>query len=90
MKISFKKSFLNDIKKIKDKAILGKVRFVILSVENTKTMQDIPHLKKLKAAKKDTYYRIKINNYRIGVTIEDETVTFVVFADRKDIYKYFP
>jgi mRNA interferase RelE/StbE len=90
MKDEFKKSFLNDIKKIKDDAIRDMIHQVILSVENAETLQDISGLKKLKGAKKGIYYRIKVDKYRIGVTIENETVTFVTFDARKDIYKYFP
>lgn len=35
-------------------------------------------------------YRIKLGDYRIGVFIEDETIEFVRFVHRKDIYKKFP
>jgi mRNA interferase RelE/StbE len=90
MNAIFKKSFLRDIKKIKDQAILDMIHQVILSVENAKTLQDIPELKKIKGAKKGIYFRIKVDNYRIGITYENKTITFVVFDGRKDIYKYFP
>ena len=90
MKTDFRKSFLNDIKKIKDKALLGKIEQTILDVEKAKTIQDISRLKKLKGNKNGIYYRITVDAYRIGITIESDTVTFVVFDARKDIYKYFP
>ena len=90
MRTAFKKSFLHDVKKIKDQVILDTIHQVILAVEEAKTLQDISALKKLKGTKKGIYYRIKVDSYRIGVTIENETVTFVVFDSRKDIYKYFP
>jgi mRNA interferase RelE/StbE len=90
MKTDFRKSFLNDIKKVKDKTLLEKVEQVILNVEKAKTIQDIFHLKKLKGNKKGIYYRITLGIYRIGVTIENDTVTFVVFDARKNIYTYFP
>jgi len=48
MNTDFKKSFLNDIKKIKDKTLKENVKFVILATENAKTKNDIPELKKLK------------------------------------------
>ncbi|MDR0864215.1 MAG: type II toxin-antitoxin system RelE/ParE family toxin [Candidatus Symbiothrix sp.] len=90
MKDDFKKSFLNDIKKIKNKKLLVKIKDVIKAVESAQNMQDIPDLKKLKGSRKGIYYRIKIDDYRIGVSIENEMVTFVVFGARKDIYKHFP
>jgi mRNA interferase RelE/StbE len=90
MKDDFKKSFLNDIKKIKDKKLLVKIQEVINAVESAQTTQDIPELKKLKGSRRGIYYRIKIDDYRIGVSIENEVVIFVVFGARKDIYKHFP
>ena len=90
MNTDFKTSFSNDLKKVKDKSLLSKVKQVILDVEEAKGKQDIPELRKLKGNKKGIYYRIKIENYRIGVTIENNLVTFVVFISRKDIYKFFP
>ena len=90
MTTDFKKSFLKDIKKIKDKVLLAEIEQAILSVEDAATMHDIPRLKKLKGNKKGIYYRIKVGDYRIGVAIENETVTFAAFDNRKDIYKFFP
>jgi len=90
MNADFKTSFLNDIKKVKDKSLLFKVEQSILGVESAESIQDIPELRKLKGNRKGIYYRIKIDNYRIGITIENKMVTFVIFKPRKDIYKFFP
>ena len=90
MNTDFKSSFLNDIKKVKDKNLLLKVEQSILDVENAEKIHDIQELRKLKGSKKGIFYRIKVDRYRIGVTIEDNTVTFVAFKPRKDIYTFFP
>jgi mRNA interferase RelE/StbE len=90
MNTDFKTSFLNDLKKVKDERLLPKVEQAILDVENAEKIKDIPEIRKLKGSKKGICYRIKINNYRIGVTIENNLVTFVVFKPRKDVYKFFP
>jgi len=90
MNIDFKTSFLNDVKKVKNNLLKEKVEQAIKDVEKAKSKQDIPELRKLKGSKKGIYYRIKIDHYRIGATIENNMVTFVVFMPRKDIYKFFP
>jgi len=87
---NFKTSFLSDVKKVKDKTLLPKVKQAILDVEKAESKENIPDLRKLKGGKKGIYYRIKIDHYRIGVTINNNIVTFVVFLPRKDIYKFFP
>jgi mRNA interferase RelE/StbE len=66
------------------KAILG----CIDQVSNVSSIQDIENLKKLSGYKDD--YRIRSGDYRIGVIIKDETVTFVAFAHRNEIYRRFP
>ena len=36
------------------------------------------------------YYKIRFGNYRIGVKIADNTVSFERVLHRKEIYRYFP
>jgi mRNA-degrading endonuclease RelE of RelBE toxin-antitoxin system len=49
---------------------------------------ELGNLKKLKGVK--SYFRLKLGDYRIGLALENNTLVFVRFLDRKDIYKYFP
>jgi mRNA interferase RelE/StbE len=49
---------------------------------------EIINLKKLSGYK--SAFRVRIGDYRIGVIIEKNTVTFVAFAHRKEIYNRFP
>jgi len=88
MNVDFKSSFLRDIKKVKDADLLRLIDLEIISAENAATINNIDSLKKLSGHK--TAYRIKINDYRIGLVIDNETITFVRFLHRKDIYKFFP
>ena len=90
MNIDIKNSFWRDLKKIIDPTLKEQVELVILAVDKAQTIKDIPELKKLKGYKNGIYYRIAVGNYRIGVNIENDLVTFVVFKPRKDIYKFFP
>ena len=88
MNTVFKPSFLRCIRKINNHVLLNNIEQIILSVENAATAKDIPELKKLKGYKK--FYRIKLGDYRIGVSIENDTVTLIICMHRKDIYKFFP
>jgi mRNA interferase RelE/StbE len=90
MNTDFKPSFEKDLKKILDKTLKNEIKRAVLSVENAGTIRDIPGLKKLIGYKRGNFYRIKIGDYRIGITIENDIATFYVVLPRKDIYKYFP
>ena len=88
MKVSFDKSFHKRIVKIKDKAVLEKIKFAILSVESAENVQQIANIKKMEGFK--TYYRLRVGDYRIGLELKKDTFSFITIADRKDIYKIFP
>ncbi len=88
MKVSFDKSFYKRLVKIKDKAILEKVKAVILLVENASDLQQIPNIKKMEGFK--YFYRIRIGDYRVGMELKKDTIWFITVANRKDIYKNFP
>jgi len=88
VKVDFKKSFTRDLKKIRDKDLLQQVKEAIEEVERALNLQTVSNLKQLKGG--GSYYRIKIGDYRIGLMMEDDTVIFVRFLHRKEIYRYFP
>jgi mRNA interferase RelE/StbE len=88
MNVEFRKSFEKDLRKIKDVELLQRIQVVIEEVETIDSMADLTNVKKLKA--EGDYYRIRVGNYRIGLSIGKETVVFTRMLHRKDIYRYFP
>lgn len=88
MKTTFLNSFLRDVRKLPDDAIREQVRDAILSVEAAPDLRSIANLKKLSGG--GPYYRIRLGDYRIGVRVEEDVVTFVRVLPRKNIYRYFP
>ena len=88
MIVHIDKSFERDVKKIKDSRIQGEIANCIKSVISASSVGQIKSLKKLQGG--EFYFRIRINNYRIGLIVEENEITFVRFLHRKDIYKYFP
>lgn len=88
MNTLFDRSFLRAVEKIENVSTKRKIAEIIRMVENAHDIRQIKSLKKLKGY--DDYYRIRIGTYRIGVMINNQTVTFITVLPRKDIYKYFP
>lgn len=79
---------MRDLKRVRDASIKNRVKEAILSAEEASVLQEIRDLKKLRHGER--YYRIRIGDYRLGLTLEDDTLVFVRFLHRKDLYKYFP
>lgn len=88
MKVAFRASFSRDLRKVKDQQLQNRVLNLIEQVENAATLDTIPNVKKLRS--EGNYYRIRLGSYRCGITIENDTVTFVRFLHRRDVYRYFP
>jgi len=90
VKIEFKDSFLKDIRTVKNKKLRSRLEQFILVVETADNLSQISNLKKLKGQKKNFYYRSRIGNYRVGLIIKQDTIVFVRFLNRKEIYRFFP
>ncbi|MCS6806512.1 MAG: type II toxin-antitoxin system RelE/ParE family toxin [Acidobacteriota bacterium] len=88
MKAQFKASFARDLQSIREKATLKRIQEAIEQVEQARSLQEITNLKKLKGG--GNYYRIRIGEYRIGIIVEGDAITFVRCLHRKEIYRYFP
>ncbi|MFZ1320836.1 MAG: type II toxin-antitoxin system RelE/ParE family toxin [Ignavibacteria bacterium] len=88
MNIRAEKTFLKDLDKIKDKTLLSNLQKVISNFDQLKSISEIPNIKKLSA--KNNYYRIRIGDFRIGMSIISNEISLIRFLHRKDIYKYFP
>ena len=88
MKIQFRASFAKDLRSVKNKQLLNRIKETIEQVEKARTSQDITNLKKLVGG--SNYYRVRVGEYRIGLTLEGDTVIFVRCLNRKEIYRYFP
>ena len=88
MKVEFRESFAKDLKGVKDKNLLKRAKETIEAIEKADSLVEMSNLKKLKGS--GNYFRLRIGDYRIGIALENDTVIFVRFLNRKDIYKYFP
>ena len=88
MNVLIDRSFEKDTDKIGDSELLIKVADIIDQVRNSSNWKGIRNIKKLQGS--NNYYRIRIGDYRIGSKIAGNTITFIRFLHRKEIYRVFP
>jgi len=88
MEVEFRKSFEKDLSKLRDEALLTRIKAVILEIEAAENLENVSNIKKLKA--EGDYYRIRVGDYRIGIVISENVVVFVRVLHRKEVYRYFP
>ncbi len=88
MNVEFRKSFEKDLSKIKDAELLQRIQAAVEEVEAIDSLIDLTNVKKLKA--EGDYYRIRVGDYRIGLSVGENVVVFTRVLHRKEIYCYFP
>lgn len=89
MKTRFRTSFGKDLKAIaQNKNLLKRIEELIGEVEKAPNPSEIANFTKLKVGA--NFYRIKIGDYRVGLVLKGDLVTFVRVLHRKDMYRYFP
>ena len=88
MKVKFESRFAKDLKKIKDQKVLSRLKKIIIDCKTIANLSEIKNVKKLQSY--ETFYRIRLGDYRIGIEIQKDTIIFTRFLHRKDIYKFFP
>ena len=87
MNIKFESKFEKDLKEIKDRNILARLKQIILNCKQAESLSEIINIKKLQGY--DSFYRIRLGDYRIGIEVIENEIIFARFLHRKDIYKSF-
>ena len=88
MKVVFTNRFGRDLRRVKDRRVLQRVRDAIANVESAANLREIRELKKLAAV--GSFYRIRIGDYRLARAIENGVVEFIRCLPRRDLYRHFP
>jgi mRNA interferase RelE/StbE len=88
VEVKYEKSFAKDLKNIREKVLLKRVKDIIEEVKKAENLNEISNIKKLKGY--DTFYRIKFGDYRVGFEVVDNKVIFTRFLHRKEVYRFFP
>ena len=88
MQVEFLTSFNKDLSKLSSALVRKSLKNLILKLETSKSLSEIPQLKKLKGHPEA--WRIRLGNYRVGLFYSNNIIQLARIVDRKDIYKVFP
>lgn len=88
MRIHFRQSFLRDLERIREQNLLDRIQRAIESIEQASGLDSVPQLQRLRGER--GCYRLRVGDYRIGLSVEGEEVTLVRILHRREIYRYFP
>jgi len=88
MKVDYHKSFEQDLRKVRDRTLLNRVKAILLELEESETLETISSVKAMRGH--PGYFRIRIGDYRLGLKRADGGVRIIRFLSRGDIYRKFP
>lgn len=88
MQVEFRKTFKQDLRDIKDRKVLERIRSVIEEVEAANSLLSVTNVKAIQGHV--GYYRIRIGDFRLGLYVDSGVVAFVRILHRKEMYRYFP
>ena len=88
MNIAVNRSFQTDVRRVKDSESLARLQDLMSQARRARDVRELRQIKKIKG--EDNFYRIRVGDFRVGLVVEGDTVTFVRFLHRRDIYRRFP
>ncbi|MBD2182510.1 type II toxin-antitoxin system RelE family toxin [Aerosakkonema funiforme] len=88
-KVEYTRRFLKELAAL-PADIQNRVEPIVFQELESENPFELGYLQKLKGY--NDKYKIRVGNYRIGITVEQETNTLICerIAHRKEIYKIFP
>ena len=76
----FSKDFDKQTARIKDRSLINRVGKVINRVVESDSLKEIPNL--IPITGHPGYFRVRIGDYRLGISLEGNTVWFLFFGKR--------
>ena len=87
MNVRFETIFIHDLKRIREKKVLLRIKKLIETLEKISCISELRNIKKIHGY--DALYRIRLGDYRLGINIIENHI-LVRILHRKEIYKFFP
>lgn len=89
MNVEYRQLFLRDLKKLKKTEMYERIYLLAFDIlPKLENLQDFPNIKAMVGY--PGYYRIRLGDYRIGFTMEDDSIELMRVIHRRDFYRYFP
>ena len=89
MKLEARRSFTRDIRRIRNQSLLDRIERKITEMEDADAITEVSGVKKLTSPSGNDY-RLRMGDYRLGVTVEDDLAILARFGHRSDFYQRFP
>ena len=88
MKVKYRKKFLGDLARIPANDRKAIENFAFEEVPRLNSVGESGKVERMKGYK--SCYKVRFGSYRVGLKLEDDTVSLERVLHRRDIYRFFP
>lgn len=88
MEIRYHNQFHRDLRRLGNPSLAAQVEQVIEELKAASTMRDMRGVSRMTAP--GEHYRVRIGEYRLGITMDGQTAILRRFLPRGEIYRRFP
>ena len=88
MEIRYGAGFNRDLARIRNPDLSRRIGRVIEDLKAASTITEARGIRRMTGA--EHHYRIRMGDYRLGVSVQEDGVTLLRFAHRREIYRVFP
>ncbi len=78
-----------DLRRVNDAALNRRVERKIAELASASAIGEVSEVRRL-STRRGRHYRIRIGDYRLGVTVVNDVAFLVRFRHRSDFYRGFP
>jgi len=89
LEVQYRQAFLKDLKQLKSSTSYQRIyELAFTTLENINLLEEIPDIKAMRGY--NGRYRIRINDYRIGIEVNGDVIEVMRVLHRREFYRYFP
>ena len=86
MEVQYRQAFLKDLKQLKSSASYQRIyELTFTTLENINSLEEIPDIKAMRGY--NGRYRIRINDYRVGIEVNGDVIEVMRVLHRREFYK---
>ena len=89
MQVRYKPSVGRDLRRVRNASLRRRIDRKIAELQAADSITEVSSVQRLTSPSGNDY-RIRIGDYRLGVTVEGDLAILVAFGHRGDIYRRFP
>jgi mRNA interferase RelE/StbE len=88
MNVEHSAGFSRNLRQIPSAQLRRRLALKIEELEEASNIIEVSGVKRLRA--EGRHYRVRIGDYRLGITMDDDVAVLRRFLPRRDFYRYFP